>query len=178
MEGNPEITEMLPVVDEAGNITGKAIRGDCHFNPTKKILHPVVHLHILNSKGEIFLQHRALTKKVQPGKWDTAVGGHIAYGEDIELSLKREAEEEVGIRFFQPGLLHKYIWETEVEREFVYMYFCVTNEKITVNPDEISEGRFWKSSEIQSNMGKGIFTSNFEKEFLILSEMNLLNQSI
>jgi len=173
MTETSEIKEILPVVDEAGNITGKAMRGDCHFNPVKKILHPVVHLHVFNQKGEIFLQYRPLTKLVQPGKWDTAVGGHVSFGEDIEVSLQREADEEIGLKDFEARLVGKYIWETEVEKELVYMYLCVNEGKLTTNPDEISEGRFWSITEVQENLGKGIFTANFEKEFLLLRGMSL-----
>jgi len=163
-----ETEEMLPVVDEEGNVTGKAVRSLCHFNPTEKILHPVVHLHVFNSNGDIYLQHRALSKKVQPGMWDTAVGGHISFGEDLEVSLKREAQEEIGISDFKAKFVQKYIWETEVEKELVFMFVCNANGQLKVNPDEISEGKYWKTSEIRKNLGKGIFTSNFEKEFLIL----------
>jgi isopentenyldiphosphate isomerase/intracellular septation protein A len=167
--GNTETTEMLPIVDEEGNIIGKASRGECHFNPTKKLLHPVVHLHVFNNKGELYLQHRAVTKKVQPGKWDTAVGGHISYGEDLELSLRREAEEEIGISGFTPKLVRKYIWETDVERELVFMFVCSLVGELKPNPEEVSEGRFWTMNEIKQNLGKQVFTPNFEKEFLFLS---------
>jgi len=163
-----EPEEMLPVVDEEGNVIGKALRSSCHFNPAEKILHPVVHMHVFNSNGDIYLQHRALTKKVQPGMWDTAVGGHISFGEDLELSLRREAQEEIGISDFKAKFVQKYIWETDVEKELVFMFVCNANGQLKVNPDEISEGKYWKISEIRENLGKGIFTSNFEKEFLIL----------
>jgi isopentenyldiphosphate isomerase/intracellular septation protein A len=165
---NAETDEMLPVVDESGNVTGKATRGDCHFNPSGKILHPVVHLHVFNQKGEIYLQHRSLTKKVQPGKWDTSVGGHISYDEDIGLSLQREAKEEIGLTDFIPRLVQKYTWETDVEKELVFMFVCEANGSLHVNPDEISEGRFWAIKDIRKSLGKGVFTDNFEKEFLIL----------
>lgn len=66
--------EMFPIVDEQGNITGAATRGECHNG--SKLLHPVVHLHVFNSKGELYLQRRPDWKDIQPGKWDTAVGGH------------------------------------------------------------------------------------------------------
>ena len=46
--------EMFPIVDEQGNITGAATRGECHNG--SKLLHPVVHLHVFNSKGELYLQ--------------------------------------------------------------------------------------------------------------------------
>ena len=75
--------EMFPVVNEQGNITGAATRGECHSG--SRLLHPVVHLHIFNTKGELYLQKRPEWKDIQPGKWDTAVGGHIDLGESVEI---------------------------------------------------------------------------------------------
>ena len=48
--------EMFPIVDEQGNITGAATRGECHSG--SKLLHPVIHLHVFNSKGDLYLQKR------------------------------------------------------------------------------------------------------------------------
>ena len=79
--------EMFPIVDEEGNITGAATRGECHNG--SKLLHPVVHLHVFNSKGELYLQKRPEWKDIQPGKWDTSVGGHVDLGESVEMALKR-----------------------------------------------------------------------------------------
>ena len=76
MPANPN--EIFPVVDTDGRVMGKAPRRECHNG--SKILHPVVHLQLFNSRGDLYLQKRALHKDIQPGKWDTAVGGHIDYG--------------------------------------------------------------------------------------------------
>ena len=64
MKDNSE--EMFPLVDEEGNITGAATRGECHNG--SKLLHPVVHLHVFNSQGELYLQKRPDWKDIQPGK--------------------------------------------------------------------------------------------------------------
>jgi isopentenyldiphosphate isomerase len=155
--------EMLPLVNEKGEVIGKAPRSLCHSD--KKYLHPVVHLHVTNSKGEIYLQKRPMNKKIQPGKWDTAVGGHIAYGEDIDLSLQREAEEEIGIGDFTPEKAVEYIWESSVEREYIYSYKTVYDGPLTPDSAELDGGRFWARSEIESNLGKSVFTPNFEEEY-------------
>ena len=109
--------EMFPIVDEEGNITGAATRGECHNG--SKLLHPVVHLHVFNSKGELYLQKRPEWKDIQPGKWDTSVGGHVDLGESVEMALKREAGEELGISDFTSQLLTHYVFESDREKELV-----------------------------------------------------------
>ena len=58
MNQSDNLNEMLPVVDENGNIIDAATRGECHGGSRK--LHPVVHLHVFNSKGELYLQKRPI----------------------------------------------------------------------------------------------------------------------
>ena len=153
--------EMFPVVDEQGDITGTATRGECHSG--SKLLHPVVHLHIFNTRGELYLQKRPEWKDIQPGKWDTAVGGHIDLGESVEIALKREVHEELGITDFTPELLTNYIFESEREKELVFVHKTVYDGEIHPS-EELDGGRFWTIEEIKENLGKGIFTPNFESE--------------
>jgi len=160
--------EWLPLVDKDGVITGKMPRSLCHKGKGK--LHPVVHLHVFNAKNELFLQKRPEDKKVQPGKWDTAVGGHISFGDSLEEGLKREAYEELGITDFKAQLLEKSIWETEIESELVYMFMTIYRGKIIINKDELADGKYWSMTEIEHNIGKDVFTPNFEKEFIRLKE--------
>ena len=158
--------EWLPLVDEQGQITGKAPRSQCHLG--EKLLHPVVHLHVINKNKAIFLQKRPMDKLVQPGKWDTAVGGHISFGEKLEDSLKREAWEEIGLKDFSARLVKTYRWETEIEAELVYVFVTYDFKNINIHSEEVEEGRFWTKNQVEKNTGKEIFTPNFEYEYKIL----------
>lgn len=155
--------EMFPIVDEEGNILGAISRGEAH-NGTK-VLHPVVHLHVFNSKGELYLQHRPEWKDIQPDKWDTATGGHVDLGESVEIALKREVCEELGITDFTPEFICKYVFEGKKERELVYVHKTTYDGEVKPSETELAGGRFWTKEEIASNMGKGIFTPNFEDEY-------------
>jgi isopentenyldiphosphate isomerase len=125
----------------------------------------VVHLHVFNSAGDIYLQKRPEWKDIQPGKWDTAVGGHIDYGETPEEALLREVREELGITDFKPEFVGKYVFESRRERELVYVSRTVYDGPIRPSAEELDGGRFWTMKEISEAMGQNILTPNFESEF-------------
>ncbi len=155
--------EMFPIVDEAGNVIGSATRGECHSG--SKLLHPVVHLHVFNSSGDIYLQRRPDWKDIQPGKWDTAVGGHIDFGENPDDALRREVLEELGITDFKSEPIGKYVFESKREKELVYVNRATYDGEIHPSAEELDGGRFWTMQEIREAMGKDILTPNFESEF-------------
>ena len=155
--------ELFPIVDEEGTVIGKATRGECHNG--SRLLHAVVHLHVFNSHGDVYLQKRPAWKDIQPGKWDTAVGGHIDYVESPEVALQREVCEELNIKDFIPLYISKYVFESQRERELVYVHRTTYDGEIKPSKDELDGGRFWTIEEIRDAIGKNVFTPNFESEF-------------
>lgn len=152
--------EPLPIVNEQGTVIGCATRGECHSG--SKLLHPVVHLHLFDRQGRLYLQKRPQWKEIQPGKWDTAVGGHVDFGEEIKDALRREASEEVGISDFEPELIDVYIFESEKEKELVYTFSAVVEPQAIHPSDEIDGGRWWFPSEIHDN--RSLMTPNLLSE--------------
>lgn len=164
----PEDEEWLPLVNEEGGIVGKAPRSVCHRG--EKLLHPVVHLHVFNNRKHVYLQKRPMNKLVQPGKWDTAVGGHISAGETLETALKREAYEEIGLTQFSAKLVKTYRWDSQLESELVYVFTTHDFKSIHLHSEEVVEGRFWTPKQIESAIGQGVFTQNFEYEYQLLKK--------
>lgn len=162
------IEEILPIVDANGRLIRAERRSLCHSG-NLELLHPVVHLHLFNSKGELLLQKRSSNKRIQPGKWDTAVGGHVSYGETVLEALKRESAEEVGYEDVETAkLIAKYVFESAVERELVNSFIVHVSDfykPLISEPDQIEELRFWSIDDINSSLGKGFFTPNFELEY-------------
>ncbi|MCQ2243402.1 MAG: NUDIX domain-containing protein [Bacteroidaceae bacterium] len=154
--------ELFPICDEEGRVVGKISRGEAHCGT--KILHPVVHLHVFNSKGELYLQHRPKWKDIQPDKWDTACGGHVDYGETVEEALKREVREELGMTDYEPKFLTRYVFEGPRERELVNVYTTIYDGEVCPS-EELDGGKFFSRQEILDNLTTGLFTPNFVDEY-------------
>ena len=163
--------EYFPIVEPNGLVIGRSTREYCHGGA--KPLHPVIHVHIIDRFSRIYLQKRSMRKDIQPGKWDTAVGGHVSYGESIVEAVYREAYEELRLIEFNPIHIETYQFESPVEKEMVSIFAAVGSYELTPDLDEVDEGRWWPVEEIDANMGKGVFTPNFESEFQMIRKQLL-----
>ena len=155
--------ERFSVLDETGIEVGSASRDECHSGTY--LLHGVVHLLVFNNDGELLLQKRSRTKDIQPGKWDTSVGGHVEKGETVDEALVREMEEELGIVGVGYQKLYTYIHESDIEREFVTTFRCFWDGPVVFPPAEIDEVAWVSFERIESLIGTGELTPNFEHEW-------------
>jgi isopentenyldiphosphate isomerase len=154
--------EYFDIIDKSGNIIGKATREECHGN--RSLAHRVVHVLVFNSTGDLFLQKRSRDKDIQPGKWDTSIGGHLDLGETFDQAVRREMKEELGISA-PVRHIYDYWMYSDVETEYVRTYLCTYDGVVNLNTNEIENGRFWSREEIEEKIGTGIFTPNFEQEY-------------
>lgn len=155
--------EWFDLVDEEGRITGRALRSQCHGNPS--LLHRAIHVFVFDRGGRVFLQRRARTKRIQPGRWDTSVGGHVGLGEDWEVGARREMVEELGLPADLPlEFLHQYVWRSPVESELVRTWRCVYEGPFTLQAAEIEDGRFFAVDELRALVYRDQLTPNLEHE--------------
>lgn len=166
--------EYLDIIDSDDLVIGRGTRKEVHGNPA--LMHRVVHVLVFNSRGDIFLQKRAEDKDVQPGKWDTSVGGHVDSGEERYSAVLRELSEELGIPCGSvPGsqdspphleYLHTYSHSNNFESELVSTWITRWDGPIEIQKSEISEGRFWNLEEIDLLAGPSSEASPFTPNFL------------
>ncbi len=86
--------EIFDVVDAHDVVIGRKPRAEVH---RLGLRHRAAHVLVYNSRGEIFVQQRALTKDMSPGLWDTSAAGHLDAGEDYDTCAVRELGEELGL---------------------------------------------------------------------------------
>lgn len=105
------MTEFLPLVNEQGNIVGRALHFEIHNG--NKVMHPAVHLLIYNTKKEIVAKY-----------W-----WHVAFGETAEKTLKRKLKE-MESQTIKPKFKKQYIREDKNEKELVSVFTAVCDGEI------------------------------------------------
>ena len=169
------MAEYFDIYDEAGNRIGRALRSECHGNPA--LLHHTSHVVIFHPDGErLLLQKRSRNKDIEPGKWDTAVGGHVDCGEDYLTAARRELREELGVSEF-PGEL-RYLFDSKIrnsiESEDVRVYGLTFAGPFRFQTEEIDEIRFWTKEELADLENRKLFTPNLVSELEMLRERGFL----
>jgi isopentenyl-diphosphate delta-isomerase len=153
-------TEIFDVVDVEDKVIGRASRLEVH---EKGLLHRAVHMMVFSSSGELFIQKRVMTKDENPGLLDTSSAGHVSSGEDYLSAAHRELEEELGIKS-DLNFFTKIVACQETSFEHLEVYCCKTDQQITIDESEISEGRFWSVEELHKALKESPdkFTSSFK----------------
>src|SRR5580692_1914163 len=130
--------EIFDVVNERDEVIGQAPRKEVH---ARGLWHRAIHVLVFNSRGEVFLQKRSLTKDTAAGKWDSSSSGHLDTGEDYDACAVRELREEIGLRLdAPPQRLFKVDACRETDAEFVWVYRCESEGPFQLHPDEIETG--------------------------------------
>jgi isopentenyldiphosphate isomerase len=138
--------EIFDVVNERDEVIGQLPRSEVH---RRGLQHRAVHVLVFNSRGQVFLQKRSLSKDRQPGLWDSSASGHLDSGEDYDTCAVREVWEEIGLRLdAAPTRLFKLNASPETDQEHVWVYRCASEGPFTLHPDEIERGDWYAPEEV------------------------------
>ena len=141
--------ELIDIYDSQGQRIGLAERSKAHGD--NALLHRAAHVLVFSADGKLLLQKRSMTKRIQPGKWDASVGGHLAAGEDYLTGARRELAEELGLPA-ETELEHLFDVEirNEIESEDARVFKAVSDGPFEFQREEIDEVRFFTRQELET----------------------------
>lgn len=170
---NAATDEIFEIVDEHNQVIGTARRSECHGNPA--LIHRTSHVVVFHPDGRVLLQRRSAKKDIQPGKWDTAVGGHLDPGEDFEAAARREMKEELGIDSTLPlQVLFDSRIRNTVESENTRVFSVTHGGPFDFSREEIDEVRFFSAAELHDSDWESRFTPNLILEITELQQRGLI----
>lgn len=147
--------EIVTIVDEENNVIGSAN----HSVMRKKcLIHRATYILVYNSKGELFLQKRTMTKDIYPGHYDIAAGGVVLADESYEESARRELAEELGITAAPLTRLLDFFYDDPDNRVWGRVFSCIHGGPITLQAEEVESGAFLSLAEIRSLAERELFT--------------------
>ena len=159
--------ELFDIYSPDGKHTGTARRCECHGNPS--LIHRSVQIFVFSPDGRILLQKRSPDKDIQPGRWDTSVGGHLAAGEDYLTAARRETAEELGVaeelefvHFFDIAI------RNSIESEDVRVFRTIYDGPFSFQRSEIDSIRFFTADELKDPEWQKDFTPNLINELKII----------
>jgi isopentenyl-diphosphate Delta-isomerase len=153
--------ENFDVLDLKGNLTGVSRpRDEIHRSGQ---WHRTVHVWIRNSKGELLVQKRSVSKETWPGRWDISCAGHIAAGESAQTAMVRELDEELGLRVdpktpvFLFCVKHRYRDESRrfYDNEFSDVFLLDSDREsgaFTPQADEVDEVKYIPIQELKKTI--------------------------
>jgi 8-oxo-dGTP pyrophosphatase MutT (NUDIX family) len=137
--------EIVAIVDEHNNVMGAAPRREMR---AKRLPHRSTYILVFNSRGELYVQKRTLTKDVFPGYYDVAAGGVVLAGETYEQGAERELEEEMGIRGVPLTRLFEFYFEHEHTRLWGCAFSCMYDGEVILQEEEVETGASMQVSDI------------------------------
>jgi isopentenyldiphosphate isomerase len=138
--------EIFDVVNGRDEVVGKQTRKEVH---RLGLMHRATHVLVFNSRGQVFLQKRSMTKDRQPGLWDSSASGHVDSGEDYDACVVRELREELGLQVSAtPQRLFKLAASAETDQEHVWVYRCEAEGPFQLHPEEIERGDWFGPADV------------------------------
>lgn len=131
--------EWVDVVDDDDRVVDRATRAEMR---RRNLPHRAVYVFVRNSRGELFVHRRTLTKDIYPGYCDVSVGGVVAAGEDYDAAAARELAEELGVRDAPLIRLGATRYADERTRVLGVVYLAHQDGPFALQAAEIASGGF------------------------------------
>ncbi|MDR3260979.1 MAG: hypothetical protein LBT78_04005 [Tannerella sp.] len=163
----------LPVLNGRGKVIGR-IAYSVTFSSGVKYCHPVVRVAVVHHEM-LYLIQRADDSPVSPGMLDYPFLGYVAFKRTMRQTLQELMGMFMPWSLLKPRFLVRYLFENEKVSSLVSFYAITlrTEDKLAKYVKQ-KNGKWWTKKQIDENLGKGIFSEYFEKEYPYLQNTVLL----
>ncbi|WOG29945.1 NUDIX hydrolase YfcD [Endozoicomonas sp. 8E] len=175
MPSNPELqpaSEKVIIVDESNRVLGALPRSQMR---EEKLCHRATYVFVFNSKGQLYVQERTLSKDIYPGYFEPATGGVVAEGESYDVAAVRELAEELGIENTPLESLFYFYFHNDDCSVWGRVYSCQYEGELRLQEEEVAGVIMESPEDILSNR----FNRRYTPDSLVALErlMNLYGDS-
>ena len=145
--------EQVILVDEQDRPIGLMEKQAAHIGPH---LHRAFSVFIFNSKGELLLQQRALSKYHSPGLWTNTCCSHPRAGETLEEATSRRLMEEMGM-VCPMHEVYTFIYmapvgEGLIEHEFDHVWIGQSDDEPIINHEEVESWKYMSLNDLSEDI--------------------------
>ena len=146
--------EYVVLVDENDNEIGKMEKQAAHVTPH---LHRAFSIFIFNSKGELLMQQRALSKYHSPGLWTNTCCSHPRDNETLAEATSRRLMEEMGMTC-EMHEVYTFIYKAPVgqgltEHEFDHVWIGRSDDTPQINREEVESWKYMSLNDLKDDIG-------------------------
>lgn len=143
-------TECIAWVDEQDAVLGGLPRAELR---ERGLIGRGTFILLFNSRGELCVHRRTLSKAIYPGYWDVAAGGMVGFGESYAESAARELAEELGISGVALHEHGRFFFDQPGNRLWCAVFAAVSDASLRLQPEEVLEARFITPQQALAEVG-------------------------
>ncbi|MGL5786025.1 MAG: hypothetical protein ACRCX4_04305 [Bacteroidales bacterium] len=160
--------EWIPIVNESGAVKGRIARSEM-FNDTSDLIFPMVRIAL------IYDNMLYLYKDPKTHYYNWPINRYVPFGMKMDDFLNKICVEnlnEQNPKKIKPKFLMRYLENIGNNKRLVFLYTInLNNEYSKKNKPGM---KLWLTSQIEDNVGKRVFTSEFEQEYMLIKNTVML----
>lgn len=176
MRGSLKKEMWLPILDEKGKVIGRIARSVSRSLP-KKYYHPIVRIAVIY-EDMLYLVKRGSLDYVFPNALDYPFHSYVLLGHSLENTVREVLGKLSDDKSIRPRFLIRYTYEDDRVKHLVSLYTVCLRTEEQLEKCKRPTGKLWTTKQIGDNLGSGVFSGYFEKEFPYLESTVLLAQRI
>lgn len=165
----------LPVLNDRGKVIGR-IAHSISAVSMRKFYHPVVRVAVVYN-GMLYLVKRASDSIISPGALDYPFKYYVRFKQGIEDAVYEALSCCFKREQILPRFLIRYKFENESVKHQVSVYVVYIRSEEQLNHCKLLNGKLWTPKQIEENLGTGLFSDYFEKEYTYLQNTVLMVES-